>query len=379
MNEILLRWRFYSLSEAEYAQCMQKSFFGNLLSISALNIIVASLAACFSAFPIVVEQRPDKAAVYLLAAAAAFFMNLFARGMHRRGNTVNRYAIYVLTALYYANLMFFAIYLGVWSSPDKLAVTYMGILIVALVVLINPPALNLCLTLASFCVFSVSTSLIKTGQNATFDITNAALAAAVSLIFGWWVTKLRLALLSNEHKLTIERNSYYDQSTVDELTRLKNRRDFTRTFERYLTSSRSSDEWLCIAIMDIDYFKKYNDFYGHPKGDEVLKAIGGALIELSDSRGIYAARVGGEEFALLWFDESADKAAATSNEIAACVRGLGIPHEKSEFGIVTLSIGVHVAPIGVPGDAEALYRAADTALYRAKTQGRNRAVVISFI
>jgi diguanylate cyclase (GGDEF)-like protein len=173
-----------------------------------------------------------------------------------------------------------------------------------------------------------------------------------------------------------ERNNYFDQSTIDELTQLKNRRDFQQTFKRYLVNYRTSDNWLCIAILDIDFFKYYNDHYGHPKGDDCLRAVGGVLNSLKDSHDVYSARVGGEEFALLWFEAEASHVDAIISHLQGLIKELKIPHEKSKvLPYVSISIGVFVERCGTCDDTQIMYDMADKALYNAKEGGRNCAIV----
>ncbi|MCL2100456.1 MAG: GGDEF domain-containing protein, partial [Fibromonadales bacterium] len=104
------------------------------------------------------------------------------------------------------------------------------------------------------------------------------LSFTFSFIVNFQIKSLRIGQLKHNKELVLiankledERNHYFDKSTIDELTQLKNRRDFMDTFKRYLSNYRQSDNFLCIAIMDIDFFKKYNDHYGHLAGDECLQ------------------------------------------------------------------------------------------------------------
>jgi diguanylate cyclase (GGDEF)-like protein len=130
--------------------------------------------------------------------------------------------------------------------------------------------------------------------------------------------------------------------------------------------------------MDIDFFKNYNDYYGHPKGDECLRSVGKMLNDLQNNVGVYAARVGGEEFAMLWFEEDSANADRVTALISRNMRELNIPHEKSQAApYVTVSIGVFIVRCGVFNDTNALYDLADKALYAAKTKGRNCAVINS--
>jgi len=245
----------------------------------------------------------------------------------------------------------------------------------------NPPIFNSVLTLSAMTIFIISSVLLKSPQNWIFDIVNVLIAGAISFVFTWNIVMYKLGAVLSANKLQEERNNYYNQSMVDELTQLNNRRDFMQTFQRYLTDHRDTDKFLCLAIIDIDFFKNYNDYYGHPKGDECLRAMGGVLSELCKGTGIYAARIGGEEFVLLWFEQEKDRAVNVISDIQQRVNDLKIPHEKSKVAkFVTVSIGVYTAPccaLDDMGIITEMYSSADSALYEAKEKGRNRAVIKS--
>ena len=166
---------------------------------------------------------------------------------------------------------------------------------------VNPFVFNLCLTAGAMIVLSVTSVIFKPPGIFIHDIINTFIAGGLSLYFSWQITKLRIGLELSTNILEHDRDTYHDQSTIDELTQLNNRRDFIQTFQRYLSNYRTSDDWLCVAIADIDFFKNYNDFYGHPKGDDCLRSIGKMFSQMKEDSSIYAARVGGEEFAMLWF------------------------------------------------------------------------------
>jgi diguanylate cyclase (GGDEF)-like protein len=128
--------------------------------------------------------------------------------------------------------------------------------------------------------------------------------------------------------------------------------------------------------MDIDFFKNYNDHYGHPKGDKCLRSIGKLLNSLNESMSVYAARIGGEEFALIWHEKDAMYIDKTVSQIQQMINELNIPHEKSITAPhITVSVGIHTLRCGTSNDIRSLYDYADKALYDAKRSGRNRAVI----
>jgi diguanylate cyclase (GGDEF)-like protein len=302
---------------------------------------------------------------------------MFVRNRYRRNeDKMKKKFIYALISLTYVNITAFGIYLGVWANPGMIAGTYLGILICALLLFYIPAVYHLCLTLCSMIIFMVLAVIFKSQVTNRIDIPNVFFAGAISLVIGWQVIMNRLSLASYAGNMEDERDNYYVQSTIDELTQLKNRRDFTNTIQRTVTNYRQSDNFLCVAILDIDFFKNYNDYYGHPEGDECLRKIGKALKDLHKNNNIYAARIGGEEFALIWFEEDITETQNVASCVCEKIRGLNIRHEKSEAApYVTVSVGVNVVRCGTLFDIDTLYNLADKALYVAKKSGRNRVVI----
>jgi len=377
MRDFLDNWRYYCLGEGEYKKCMEKVFVKNIHTLRKTNAIVFIISAGSIVVPLFLDRNFTKIMVYIGTCTAAAFLYLLVRCRYRcNEDKVKKSLIYTLITLTYLNITAFGIYLGVWANPGMIAGTYLGILICALLLFYIPVVYHLCLTLCSMITCMVLVVIFKSPAVYKIDLFNVFFAGAVSLVIGWQVIMNRLSLASRAHNMEDERNDFYDKSTIDELTQLKNRRDFTNTIQRTITNYRQSDNFLCVAILDIDYFKNYNDYYGHPKGDECLRKVGEALKDLNNGMNIYAARIGGEEFALIWFQEDITE----TQNIALCVcekiRSLNIRHEKSEIApYVTVSIGVNVVRCGVLYDIETLYNLADKALYAAKKNGRNRVVI----
>ena len=379
MRKIIKQWQFYTLGHDEYRKCMDNTFINNLFRLRQLNIAVAVFGFCFMLFPFLVENNFFKASIYLLLSVIAMFISFFVThkiNQHKQGKHISNLFIYILISIYYANVILFGIYLGVWANPGKLAVSFMGIVMCALFLFNISPVFSLCHTLAAMAAFMAASIFVKTSADWHLDITNTLFAGCIAQFFGWQITMFRLSLASTASKLEDERNKYYDQSTVDELTGLKNRRDFMQTFKRAISNYRQADNFLCVAIIDIDFFKNYNDHYGHQKGDECLRSVGKALKELQESMSVYAARVGGEEFALIWFEKEAANANNVASRLNQMINSLNIPHEESKAAPhVTVSIGIQIVRCGANNDMHVLYDLADKALYAAKKNGRNRAVI----
>lgn len=162
-------------------------------------------------------------------------------------------------------------------------------------------------------------------------------------------------------------------SNTDSLTGLANRRLFDQVLEREWARVERSGEPLAAIMMDVDYFKLYNDHYGHLAGDDCLKAIADELqLQLKRATDL-AARYGGEEFVMLLQNTDLEGALRVAESIRQAVEQLHLPHVESPMGQVSLSLGVALHTRDCPAqDRHWLVRQADEALYCAKEGGRNR-------
>jgi diguanylate cyclase (GGDEF)-like protein/hemerythrin-like metal-binding protein len=164
-------------------------------------------------------------------------------------------------------------------------------------------------------------------------------------------------------------------SCIDGLTNISNRRHFDEVLRKeYTRHSRSGGE-LSLILLDIDYFKLYNDHYGHLQGDECLRQVGRLLAGCVLRSADLAARYGGEEFVCILPDTDHAGAVMVAEKIRRGIMELAIPHTESRAAaVVTVSLGVVTDYTSKSGSAEALLEQADILLYQAKAQGRNRVV-----
>ncbi|WP_273847230.1 diguanylate cyclase [Rubrobacter calidifluminis] len=171
------------------------------------------------------------------------------------------------------------------------------------------------------------------------------------------------------------KDEFFRQARRDSLTGLGNRRRLEEDLELLQGQAERYGYSYCVALCDVDFFKSYNDHYGHPRGDRVLKTVARVLRE-SCRRGDAVYRYGGEEFLVVLPGQSLKSAALAAERMRAAVEGLAIPHEAREAPrVVTISAGVAPLPVGRRADVEEVLGAADSALYAAKRSGRNRVCV----
>jgi diguanylate cyclase (GGDEF)-like protein len=168
-------------------------------------------------------------------------------------------------------------------------------------------------------------------------------------------------------------HSLATQAGTDALTGIANRRRFDEVLEMEWRRAERSNRLLAIVMLDVDFFKLYNDEYGHLEGDRVLQQLAKVFASSARRSGDLAARYGGEEFVLVLPGLSLQEAEAVALAVTAEIRALGIPHSGGIGQVVTISAGVAaIQPqAGMDDSRDRLVREADKALYQAKAAGRN--------
>lgn len=229
-------------------------------------------------------------------------------------------------------------------------------------------------------------ALISAASIILFDILIASLILSSSEMQVHWIAVSYYLLLLSIGAISryIHEYSQREQFLVrqllgwvaqhDSLTGLANRRSFDTALRRTLLQARRDRQPLALLLLDLDNFKAYNDSLGHPAGDALIRDFGDLLGRFSRRPMDLAARVGGEEFALLLLNCDASSAQAIAAQLLSAFAERAIPHPASAQGAcATTSIGV--AMWQPDQTAEQLYQAADAALYEAKQAGKNRYVV----
>lgn len=166
------------------------------------------------------------------------------------------------------------------------------------------------------------------------------------------------------------------QTFADGLTGIANRRSFDETMEKEYRRAKRTPSPLSLIMIDIDYFKPYNDLYGHQRGDQCLIDVAAALTEVLQRPSDLVARYGGEEFAIILPETNAEGAVKIGEALRSKIEKLGIEHGYSNTSkYVTVSVGVATQIPEPQTEISELIGAADRALYDAKRAGRNRIVL----
>lgn len=179
-----------------------------------------------------------------------------------------------------------------------------------------------------------------------------------------------------EQKLLQLQKQLEELSYQDGLTGVANRRMFDNRFQMEWSNAQRTSQPLSLILLDIDYFKQYNDHYGHVRGDDCLKNVGQALSGAAVRPRDLLARYGGEEFVLLLPETDAQAAAQVAERCRQLIRGQNIQHAHSQVAPqLTISLGVGTLIPGPFDQPQAFLERVDRLLYKAKHQGRNQAVL----
>ncbi|MCL2574617.1 MAG: diguanylate cyclase [Defluviitaleaceae bacterium] len=378
MRGIFNSWRYYTIGQDAYKESLDRQYPSNLASMALSGVIFF----LFSIFAIVNWRTYGiiEAILFPLLAVSSILFAVAAIVKHKgykNGKQVSNRFIFCMMLVSYIVVMISSIYIDILLSPTAVAVIFMTLLAGGVLLLPANAVLSLFMNLGVLALYVIASLVFVTPDCCwVCELGPVTFGVVVAISFSWYANMHKMIAQHKEIELEKERDQYRTQSTLDELTGISNRRAFVQRFERYLKNSRGKDNFLCCAIIDIDYFKNYNDHYGHVMGDNCLRQIGAALSEPFEISSVFPARIGGEEFALVWLDEEKDGYKSIISQVQKRVTALEIPHEKSKVSqYLTVSIGAYIVPSDMQNDQTAMYNLADNMLYEAKNTGRNRAFV----
>lgn len=187
------------------------------------------------------------------------------------------------------------------------------------------------------------------------------------------------ARVSNHIELKRLRDQLAAMAVTDALTGLSNRRGMEQTLYAETARLARTGDWLSVILLDIDFFKQFNDTYGHPAGDRCIAMIASALKRALKRSSDLSARYGGEEFACVLPEADPDAAMMAAKEIQVQIGSLNIPHEGSKVSTcVTISVGVATARCKPDMSPDKWITYADQQLYQSKAGGRNQITATTF-
>lgn len=285
---------------------------------------------------------------------------------------VAAYATWLSTAersLYEQNFLYYTIFGVVFMMVSNLLFTFTA-------------RLSSLISSAILILFSQSL-LFHYRESSTYDITYLVFFAssfALTICVNIRLNLERYNVFLNALQSKIQQDEVVEQgknllrmSNTDSLTGLWNRRGIDERLKSYWAEWAQARKGFAIVLIDIDFFKKYNDSFGHQEGDNCLVGVAGALAALMRARGGDAGRFGGEEFIVVGHADGDAGVCELAEEIRRSVEALRVAHDRRPDGerVVTVSVGAAFSDNLVEGGLDRLVNEADRALYRAKAAGRN--------
>jgi diguanylate cyclase (GGDEF)-like protein len=350
--------------------CEDEVFRHNTRSLMLASLVTVILSIIFSIIPLY-EKQFFSFLIYLTSAVLQTILFFVVKFFIKSDRSGFRYFL-PGWCVYLLLLLAFGIYTAVIREPDHYAVDFMIFLVCVQVLFVIKFRYSLLLNLVAVLVFSFFSIRYKPPEISRVDLINVVTSSVVGFVLSWFISRAVLKEMIASRYLEAERDKFREESVRDELTGLSNRREYNSAIRFYISVCQHVHQTVCSIMLDVDFFKNYNDFYGHQKGDDVLKCIGAVLQQIVREEKAFAARVGGEEFILLWTENRIAEAERVAIKLRQMIIDLNIPHGKSKAApVVTASIGLYILRGGSQDTEDDLYREVDTVLYEAKARGRN--------
>jgi diguanylate cyclase (GGDEF)-like protein len=278
-------------------------------------------------------------------------------------------------------ILFDGVFAIIWKDTGLNAPYIVGLFIYASL-FYRPIKINFIIYLANFLFYIYYISIFSFDfsiANRVVAYFSGILSTGFALIIATFLFDSTVSNFVNRRTIEQQAETLRDANTrlnllanLDGLTQISNRRLFDLHFDQYWQQLGRSNTFLSVLLCDVDFFKRFNDTYGHLAGDQCLKQVAGIIEKSLKRDGDLVARYGGEEFGIILPNTGKEGAIMMAEGICQAVRSLEIPHEGSIHGRVTISVGVawvipspHILP-------SQLLKAADEALYLAKHDGRDR-------
>ncbi len=303
-------------------------------------------------------------ASYHFMRATYFVILLILLSIYAAKKMMRNHSVLFLLYVGYITLIAICTYVSVFILHDTTSVIVLLLLIqVPIVILDSWWRVNLVEVIAAI-VYMILIVMYKDKEFIIDELINTMITVIIAMMLG---VQLRRSQITN---FELNRRTLIRERT-DTLTGLYNRR---KLFEDLLAKEKAETEAYAILMLDIDYFKQFNDTYGHISGDTCLKQVGEALLLVSKNNAIRFYRYGGEEFiGVIALQDDVDSVGIAQKTIQS-IEDLAIYHKASKYEVVTASAGLSYVKSALTNYEEKL-KEADIALYKAKELGKNQVFV----
>lgn len=364
---------YYKLSKTQFQELHPEIDRHNLSMLIKIAVMALFIRMVMISFPLFFEHDIAKTLVLIGSALIITLIAVVALRYQKKGNASHQ-AIKDLHYYYIATELIFGI-ANAGLTPNFPASLILITYILAQTIFIVPFFFDFILVTGFQFVFLIVVFFTKEPILFGYDFVHSTVAIFVGSFIGWFFSANRLSELREKKKLILLTDELYKASVIDRLTTLPNRQSMIDLLGRVVESSNRIKTGLCCLSIDIDYFKEYNDFYGHPKGDDIIHNIGKVFQGFYESEKISIGRVGGDEFLAVWETDNFEKCTTFCHDLLYGIRGLKIAQAPSvSTENVTITIGCYFKTPEQITSAIELYTLADQKLYLAKKDGRDRAL-----
>lgn len=369
LGKLIRTWRYLGYDRETVQRYRAETDRANLRTLKRMCLLSMALVIGMVLFFSTMMLQPIRVlvisvfAVFLLM--AYYYVLDLLRGVSTGPIRGAQSLVYLVSVIMYL----FGILSGTVLSGGELGVLSVWMFLLVQISFDVPPVQNALTVIPFAAIYLVVSKQFKTPERWQMDVVYTLISASVGLYISRHQTKLALDNIIAQSNLLTANFALYHTATTDELTGLMNRRMLFDRYDAILREAEQKQRSIACVVLDIDDYKQFNDRYGHPEGDALLRRIGSILLDYSARQGIDIGRIGGEEFLAVWQEEDEARCERVAEDLRNTIERMAIPHEGAlDHDRVTMSVGLCLLPSAM---AQGAYLHADKALYRAKDAGKN--------
>lgn len=362
-------WRYLGYDRETVERYRAQTDYTNLHTIKRMCLLAIAMIIFLCFFFIQILLRAEQ--VILILTFTVFLIALYFSSDKRLRNNTSGPVRGVKLLIYAASAILYlcGILSGTLLSGGELGVMSVWVFLLVQISFDISPLQNLLTVIPFAGLFLFASRETKTLERWQMDAIYTLVSVSVGVFISYHQAQLALENIIAKSNLQKTNFALYHTATTDELTGLMNRRMVFDRYDAILRECVELQQSVACMVLDIDDYKQFNDSYGHPEGDELLRRMGEILRAFGAEHGVDIGRIGGEEFLTVWPESDVRHCEEIAEELRCAIAQMEIPHSGApERGLVTISIGLCVLP---STHVQGAYFFADKALYRAKEAGKN--------
>lgn len=367
--ELFSSWRYLGHDRETVQRYRAETDRANLRTLKNMCLLTMAMVVLLILFFGAMMRQAER--VFIISAFSVFLIMAYfyilslLRGVYSGPIRGARSLIYLISVIMYL----FGILSSTLLSRGELGVLSVWMFLLVQISFDLPPLQNALTVIPFAALYLIVARQCKTLERWQMDLVYTCVSVLVGLYISHHQAKLALDNIIAQSNLQKANFALYHTATTDELTGLMNRRMLFDRYDAILSECIESHRSMACVVLDIDDYKQFNDKYGHPEGDELLRKIGNELLEYGARQQIEIGRIGGEEFLAVWAEEDISRCERVAEDLRRAIERMAIPHAGAlDHDRVTMSVGLCLLPSVM---AQRAYLYADKALYRAKESGKN--------